>query len=149
MSERKENPVRRNQPGERLPWVDLPVEGRAGPVPKVPNGSRLQAAGKALWKSIWSTPAATQWGESELPQAVLLCQLHDEWNQKRDKSVLTEARHLRTALGLTAKARNELRWRIVDGDEVVEQNGKTREPRGGKGDGRLRVVDDQAAAASA
>jgi len=138
MSPRKDNPVRRNQPGERLPWVDLPVGGPAGSPPRVPAGSKLLAPGKALWKSIWSTPAASQWGESEIPQAVLLCQLHDEWNQKRDKAVLTEARHLRTALGLTAKSRNELRWRIVDGDTVLEQNGK--DTPAGDARARLRVV---------
>lgn len=124
MSPRKDNPVRRNQPGERLPWVDLPVTGREGPAPKVPTGSGLRTAGKRLWKSIWATPSATQWGEAEMPQAVLLCQLQDEWEQKRDQRLLTEMRHLRTALGLTAKARNELRWRIVDGDRLLEQNGE-------------------------
>lgn len=145
MPERKDNPVRRNNPSERLPWVDLPAAGRPGDAPKLPTGAGLRAAGKRLWKSVWSTPSATQWGEAEVPQAVLLCQLEDLWHQNRDQRLLTEMRHLRTALGLTAKARNELRWRIVDGDEVVEQNGKSlRDPKAGKG--RLKVVDDQAAA---
>lgn len=51
-------------------------------------------------------------------------ELEDAWGSTKDPKYLAEMRHLEAALGLTAKARKEMRWRIVDGDAVVEQNGK-------------------------
>ena len=132
-------PNRQARPGRDLAWTDLPRAGRSD-VPKLPSGHGLRAAGRRRWDGSWSTPSATQWDEVETgPQVLRLCQLEDVWQRDRDLKVLPEMRQLETALGLTPKARKELRWRIVEDGAVVEENGeRLAEPR------RLRVVDDQA-----
>ena len=131
-------PNRQARPGRDLPWTDLPSSGPVGPTPKPPTGAGLKAEGKRLWADYWSTPSATQWGIAEVHQVKRLCQLADRLTQKDDTRVLGEMRHLETALGLTAKSRKELRWRIVDGDTVLEQNGK--DTPAGDARARLRVV---------
>ena len=133
---------RQTRPSRDLPWVDLPGDGRQGKPPKLPTGNGLQAAGKRMWTSIWSTPAATQWGESEIPQAVRRCQLEEVWLTTKDTKVLPEIRHLEAALGLTPKSRKELRWRIVEAGEVVEENG--RKLSADQRRKRMHVVDSQA-----
>lgn len=125
MSARKpdDQRIRRNQPD--IPWVDLPVEGRAGVVPKVPAGAGWSARAKAWWKDAWATPSASQWVDrGDFWSAVRRAELEDAWGSTKDPKYLTEMRHLDTTLGLTAKARKELRWRIVDGGTIVEQNGE-------------------------
>lgn len=129
----KPNAVRRNKP--EVPWVDLPADW-AGKPPALPRAAGLKAHGKDRWRRIWSTPMASQWGEAEAGLAVRLCQLQDDWSLSRDVKVLAEMRHLETSLGLTPKARKELRWRIVDAGAVVEMNGVSV-----PADRRLRVVD--------
>ena len=137
MTERKPDGQRlRRNVGDLLPWTDLPTEPDTE-IPEVPEFSGLQPPGLAKWREWWSSPPATQWGTPEAGQVVRFCQLFDMWTTSKDKSLLTEMRHLETALGMTPKSRKELRWRIVDVDgEVVELNGKPT----GKGP-RLKVVD--------
>jgi hypothetical protein len=133
-------PNRQARPGRDLAWTDLPAAGNPSPTPDLPAGHGLRAHGKRKWARLWAMPASTQWGEHEFDQALRLCQLDDLWQRDRDMKVLPELRFLEKELGLTPKARKELRWRIVADGAVVEENGvKLAEPR------RLRVVDDQAA----
>jgi hypothetical protein len=134
----KPDPLRRNKRPDDY-WVDLPPANPA-PAPKPPTGSAFNAHGKRLWLMYWGTPMSTQWRDAETVQLVRLIQLDQRWSSDRDVRVLPEMRQLETALGLTPKARKELRWRIVEDGAVVEENGQAlAEPR------RLRVVDDQAA----
>lgn len=114
-------PGRQLRPGRDLPWVDLPVEGRAE-WPDPP--AHLSGHGREWWNRNWASPAATQWGACEFDIAARRAELQDLWRESRNTRVLAEMRHLDTALGLTVKARKELRWRIVDGVEVVEENGR-------------------------
>lgn len=131
---------RQARPGRDLPWVDLPAAGNSAPSPELPRGHGLRAHGKRQWEHLWGTPASTQWSDHEQHQALRYCQLQDVWASDRDLKVLPELRHLERELGLTPKARKELRWRIVANGMVIEENGATLpQPR------RLRVVDDQAA----
>ncbi len=133
---------RQARPGRDLPWVDLPADGRTEPVPDVPAAFELRAPGSDLWADLWATPMATQWGVAETHQVARLCQLTDRLVRQDDTKVLAEMRHLETALGLTAKARKELRWRIVADGEIVEQNGGPTPAGRRRG---LRVVDPVAA----
>lgn len=134
----KADPVRRNKRPDDF-WTDLPASNPE-PAPKPPVGASFDAHAKRVWSEYWSTPMSTQWGEPEARQAVRLCQLEQRWNASGDLRLLPEMRQLENALGLTPKARRDLRWRIIADGSVVEENGvKLAEPR------RLRVVDDQAA----
>ncbi len=121
MSDRKPDHERVRRASPELPWVDLPAEGRAT-WPECPG--HLWEPGEAWWNRNWSTPAATQWGSEEHDLAVRRGELQDLWDRERDTKVLAEMRHLEAALGLTAKARKELRWRIVEAGEVIEMNGQ-------------------------
>ena len=125
--------LRRNK--DTIDWVDLPADPELESR-DIPQFAGLGEAGRDKWSTIWVTPMATQWGDAEEGQAVRYCQLVDIWTTTKETKVLAEMRHLEAALGLTPKARKELRWRIVDGAEVVEMNGKPT----GKGP-RLKVVD--------
>jgi len=117
--------IRRNQP--EIAWTDLPSAGRPGPAPKIPAGAGWSARAKLWWKDAWGTPSATQWNDrGDYWSAVRRAELEDAWGSTKDPKYLAEMRHLETALGLTAKARKELRWRIVDGETVVEENGEKR-----------------------
>jgi len=124
MSERKpdEQRIRRNAP--EIPWTDLPAEGRHGRAPALPKWAALDATGKAWWAWAWKLPEATQWHEAQLPSVVRRAHLEGLWQSTEDVRLLAEIRQLETILGMTPKARRELRWRIVDGDEIVEENGR-------------------------
>lgn len=130
---------RQERPGRDLPWTDLPVEGRAE-WPDPPE--HLGEHGRDWWVRNWATPTATQWGDEDFDHAVRRAELQGMWRETKDAKLLTEMRHLDAALGLTAKARKELRWRIVADGEVVEENG--RELSAAERRQRLRVVDSQA-----
>jgi len=148
---RKPEPVRRNQrSGDD--WVDLPADGRSGPVPAVPFTVDLGTNGLAWWGHQWRSPSATQWLESDWPSVVRRAQLEDEWQTSQraeierepgvvprpvSTALLAEIRHLDATLGLTAKSRRELRWRIVD-EAGVSENDEVAPVR------RLKVVDSQA-----
>jgi hypothetical protein len=128
-------PGRQARPWRDLPWVDLPAGGR-GEWPDPPD--YLGEHGCEWWGRNWATPAATQWGGEEFCIVVRRAELEDLWREARNAKVLAEMRHLDTALGLTAKARKELRWRIVDEGTEPEQS-----PKRGR-DRRFRVVDGDA-----
>lgn len=44
-----------------IPTTNLPLEGRAGPVPRIPKWVQLHKAGRAWWRWAWSTPQAAGW----------------------------------------------------------------------------------------
>lgn len=133
MTKRKSDPVRRNRPSD---WTDLPASGRADPAPDLPEGVELGRAGRAWWDRAWRTPAAAQWWDVDAYAVSRRAQLEDRLHAgDLAVSLFPELRYLEAQLGLTAKSRRELRWRIVDDDGEGEPRGKVR---------RLTVVDAQA-----
>lgn len=135
------SPGRQPRPGRDLPWIDLPKSGRKGRPPAVPGHVRLRKAGRAWWAMAWKTPEASQWGDADRLTAARRAELEDMWQETGEAKLLTEIRHLDTALGLTAKAKKELRWRIVD-DAADTKTSPTPKKRTRPA---LRVVDAQAA----
>ncbi len=141
MSERKPDHQRIRRAEPEHPWVDLPKAGRPGRVPALPKWAGLTGRSKQWWDWAWKLPEATQWHEAEMATVVRRAELQSLWDESGDAKFLAEMRHLENALGMTAKSRRDLRWRIVDGDTVVEENGRaTKRPRRGN----LRIVDAQA-----
>lgn len=103
-------------------WVDLPADGRTEGIPNPPDS--LGSAGEDWWRRSWCSPAAVMWDANagEFDTAKRRAELEDVWQREREPKVLTEMRQCDLLLGLTAKARKELRWRIVSDDgDVVEQ----------------------------
>lgn len=141
MSARKPDHQRIRRAEPEHPWVDLPKSGRPGRTPAVPKWATLTPVSKQWWSWAWKLPEATQWHDAEMATVVRRAELESSWQETGDAKFLAEMRHLENALGMTAKARRDLRWRIVDGDTVVEENGK---PVNRRGRGNLRIVDEQA-----
>ena len=112
--------VRRGEPD--IPWTDIEPGPRKGRAPKPPGWAGLGVAGRAWWAWAWKLPVAKVWGEEDHPTAARRAELEDAWQSSRDSRVLAEMRHCETALGMTAKARKDLRWRFVDGAGVVERD---------------------------
>lgn len=117
------SPDRQQRPGRDLPWTDIPAGPREGRAPAAPKWAAFGPAAKQWWAWAWKLTVAKAWGEEEHATAARRAELEDKW-KAGDTKVLAEMRHCETALGMTPKARKELRWRIVDGDTVVEQNGE-------------------------
>lgn len=133
MSERKPDGQRVRRASPEIAWTDLPAGGRVGPPPSVPFGFELGQMGCLLWVRAWQSPEATQWGNAEAELLAARCQLEDQWHETRDVKLRTEMRHIDVALGRTAKARKELRWRVV-AEQVDESAGVAPRAR------RLKVV---------
>lgn len=154
MSERKPDDKRVRRAAPEIAWTDLPKSGNDAPVPSLPWGWDMGEYGVAYWHRAWRSPESTQWSDSDQELVARLCQLHDlwmrsiehggktfenEWNGKVtvldvNMKVLPEMRHLETALGRTAKARKELRWRIVDAEPEQSGGAEPVKPR------RLKIV---------
>lgn len=151
----KPDAIRRNAP--TIEWTDLPRSGNSDPVPTVPWGWEFGEYGLTYWFRAWKSPESTQWGEPEKELVARLCQLHELWNRsiqhagktfeneyngritvlEPDTKLLPEMRQLEAALGRTAKARKELRWRIAESDHEVEDRPA---PVSEEGRRRLKVV---------
>lgn len=134
------SPKRKTRPTD-VPWIDLPRSGNPNPIPVVPRGLDLGNHGLYRWYRLWRTPESTQWGDADRDLVMRLCQLEDAWQRsvethgevvhppkgksgrsyqrQLDLRIAPEMRQLEEKLGLTAKAKKELRWRIVD-DSPVE-----------------------------
>lgn len=67
---------RRNPPA--IPTTNLPVGGRGGRVPAVPEAYPLKKAGRAWWKWAWKTPQAAAWDTGSIYTVVRRAQLEDD-----------------------------------------------------------------------
>jgi hypothetical protein len=132
----------RNRNGDKIELSNIPIGARVENPPEPPEGHGLDEEGRRRWDRCWSTAVATMWVDGDIDVVLRLCQVHQEWSESRGPvSLLSELRHLEMLLGLSPRSRRELRWRLVDGAGVVEENGvRVASDRRG----RLRVVDDQA-----
>jgi hypothetical protein len=67
---------RRNAP--TIPKTKLPVSGRKGRPPKVPEAYNLRKAGREWWKWAWGTPQALAWDSGALYVLARRAQLEDD-----------------------------------------------------------------------
>lgn len=67
---------RRNAP--TIPTTELPVGGRKGRAPAVPEGIVLGQAGRRWWKWAWSTPQAAAWDLGSYVTIAQRAQLEDD-----------------------------------------------------------------------
>lgn len=129
---------RQARPGRDLPWTDIENTPRPGKAPAVPKWATLTSSARVWWSWAWRLPVARQWGDSEMPMVVRRAQLEALWQETKDEKLLTEIRHLEAALGMTPKARKELRWRLVEPEAPAAAAPRSRSRA------NLRVVDEQA-----
>src|SRR5437868_7094406 len=55
-------PTRRRRNAPTIPTTQLPLAGRPGAAPPVPEWCPLGKAGRSWWRWAWSTPQAAAWG---------------------------------------------------------------------------------------
>lgn len=112
---RKANPLRRNI---RPDYIQLPREGRQGPPPAWPlPGAAPAPAEVELWRSLWTTPQATQWqtlgaGTVRIVASYVRNRIRAE-QPSAQTPLLAECRHQEATLGLTPSAMRSLQWEIA------------------------------------
>ena len=95
--------------------IELPAEGSDLPIPKVPAGREWTKEERALWRSIWSSPQATQYDDSYAPAvAAYVIYTHQIYAGTAPGWVAAEQRHLGAQLGLTPQSMQSLGWIIKE-----------------------------------
>lgn len=119
-------PTRRRTNAPTIPTTTL--VRRRGRAPRVPAHVTLGPAGRAWWRWAWSTPSASQWDESaDVVVVARRAMLEDRLaDPDAGAALFGQATQLDDRLGLTPKARAQLRWRVAGeavGVEVAESDG--------------------------
>lgn len=118
--------IRRGQHHTPLQWTSLPTDAetiaaRVGPVPDLPPGHWHEAT-KAKWKAWWRLPVAVEWSEADRGAVERMAFLWDEvYRGEATAATHTRLDTIEANLGLTPKARVQLRWRI-EGEELPAQD---------------------------
>lgn len=108
----KPGAINRNKP--TYDWVHLPAEGRGRPAPELPPLREWSAYTLRVWAELWSTPMAARWREDD-PGLVRYALLTQELlTSSAPASIAAQLTTLDDRLGLTPKARNQLRWLLPD-----------------------------------
>ena len=94
----------------------------------------MKGAVLTLWKSLWSTPEASQWRDVDRVPLTRLVELAAAGSD--DARVLAELRQLEDRFGLSPHARKVLGWELVE--EKPAAVGPVSSP-GGR-EGALRVI---------
>lgn len=119
---------RRGNAPARGDWVDLgPLLERV--LPDLPEHEEFSERTRQAWE-LWADDPATQmYGPSDIANAIDLAYLHNDWVNGGGAKAATEVRQRMDALGLTAKGKRDLRWRVavaVEGD--VDEGAAEQEP---------------------
>lgn len=125
----------------KFDWVSLPAEGRQGAAPTLPKIRPWTAATKAAWKSLWSSPQATQWDQTGRTLHAWAALHHDLVEGERPAAqVSAEMRQHEDRHGLNPKAMLQLRWRVAEQEleEVAPKRASAEARR------RFKVVDPNA-----
>lgn len=101
-------------------WVDLPVDGYAGPTPDWPLPEPATAEEWEFWVATWRKPQAKQWAAFGVaPQVAMYVRTFLEAAAPGASAPLkTSARQLDNELGISIDAMLKLGWRIVGGDSA-------------------------------
>lgn len=134
-----ENRRRRNEPA-RGEWVDLdPLETPVLPnLPKRAKGTgSWSARTRAAWKAWREDPVTSQYGPAEIQNAIDLAFLYEDW--VRGVGEPNEVRQWLDRLGLNAKGKRDLRWRLKSAEAAPKRSRPKRSSSGGRR-ARLSVV---------
>ncbi|MFN0092427.1 MAG: hypothetical protein ACKVWR_19515, partial [Acidimicrobiales bacterium] len=111
-------------PGEKighykspLSWVDLPACGRRGPIPLLPRDREWSTWTMDRWAKLWRRPEAVMWADDPVSPDVERWALLTDliWGTDHPAAGwLQEVRQIEDRLGVSPKARLQLRWRVVD-----------------------------------
>jgi len=95
-------------------------------VPRLPTirDHRWSAATRAAWAAWWSSPQATRWTDSDIPQLVLVARLY-EAALAGEQGALSEMRQWADRFGMTPLARLKNRWLVPPPETSVEAPAET------------------------
>lgn len=119
----KPDAQRRRKNAPTFDWTVLPVAGREGPAPELPEWREWSDATREWWADLWTTPQSTVWdqtGRTLWTLAVLHHELIEDAFAEgpvRSGSIAAEMRQHEDRHGISPKALLALRWRI-DTDDV-------------------------------
>jgi len=127
---------RRNEPA-RGEWVDLPpLDGPVlPPLPDREDGWASRTRG--AWDAWRADPATGMFGPAEVQAAMDLAHLYDANVRRGDERFASETRLRADGLGLTAKGKRDLRWRVGEVEDLPVKKKLASVTR-------LRAVDPQA-----
>lgn len=130
---------RRRRNADQSQWRSLPVEGRDGPVPGLPDReSGWLDSTLAWWETLWRSPMAAVYEDADLDPLVRLAHLRDAVaRDDAPATALTAMQQLEDRFGLSPKSRRALQWEIhrAEGEAAAAPVAKVR---------RLRAVDPAA-----
>lgn len=130
--------------------VELPSEGRRGPVPSWPlpdtikHTEILTALEQSLWADLWATPQSVAWERLGWTRDVAQYVRWKVQGELGDLDAAKEARQWSDRLGLSPLALLRLNWRIVE-DEVADRRPAPQAASGPKR--RLKVAGGAVAGA--
>lgn len=123
---------RRRRNAGQAQWKQLPPEGRTDPAPDLP-GDEWLASTIDWWMTIWASPMATIWIESDVDSLIRLARMRDDFHRgELPVSAFAAVQALEDRFGLSPKSRRNLQWEISKA-EVVEM------PK--RGERKLRAVE--------
>ena len=102
---------RRRRSGAHSGLIELPAEGCALPIPKLPNGRKWSTEERKLWRNLWESPQATQWDDAYVAAvAAYVCHASAIYLADASAWQAQEFRHLGDKLGLTPAGMAALGW---------------------------------------
>ena len=132
---------RRNAPagGE---WVDLPPVVDNPTLPPLPrlNRGKWSARTRAAWEAWRKDPATAKYTPADIAYAIDTAHVAELAYEDPTAALLGELRLRMDGLGLTAKGKRNLRWRIKDPGEAGEQDEVARDRAERLSGRRVRLV---------
>jgi hypothetical protein len=122
------NAVRKSAP--TIPATTLPAEGNPNEAPECPYD--LGQMGRKWWNWVWATPESAGWSTGNLYLVARRATLEDKLDVVLDPdytplgtvdpsvAIYKEMMSIDVSLGLTPKARADLRWKILPSEPETE-----------------------------
>lgn len=110
-------------------------------VPELPSDRGWLPATVTWWVSVWRSPMASEYDESDVHGMLILASLVDMYWSDPSKELAGEIRLQRQSFGLTPYDRRRLQWEIDRGEQAVEQTSKRRaKPKKAPDEGDLSAL---------
>lgn len=109
---------RRNAPVYE--WLDFPNTPNPQPTPPLPRSRAWPPSTRKAWASLWALPQSREWGGAAEIVLERWATLHAhlvDGTGGRASAIAAEMRALEDRHGVSPKAMQALRWRLVEADD--------------------------------